>query len=248
MGKKIDEFVLSAAIAAAFYFFFQRSFQNRAVAVALALLGFIVLRRALRMLAGFMGRFGWLRRRRLRKNAGGAVLQLAYLPEEEALKKARDLLGKCYEGEYETALVQNHPSSELSRQQVFEIWKASRGRERLVICATCGADAQCRSMAATLSGPKVAIVDANALGQMIAEHPAGFTFQDHKPRRARLRLQHVRNLLLNRRNAPRCLLFAGSMLLMHVFSGNIAYLIAAMALVFVALSSLRRTVRPVKLF
>ncbi|MBQ8507894.1 MAG: hypothetical protein IJ466_10760 [Clostridia bacterium] len=248
MGKKIDGFVLSAAAAAALYFYFQKAFGNRVLSAILALLGLIVLRRALRMLGRLLGNFGWMKKRRLRRYANGAVLKMAAMPEQEAQEAIEKLLRKCYEGEYTLALVQSHPSVRLSEGQVFRIWKDRQGSDKLVICATCRADAACRTMAATLKGPKVAIVDAEALCQMIAEHPEDYPLEQHAAAHAKLRLKHISSLLFNRRNAPRNLLFAGSMVLMYVFSGNIWYLAAAMALLFLSLASLHRNTRPAKLF
>ena len=81
---------------------------------------------------------------------------------------------------------------------------------------------------------------------MIAEYPEGM-IPENVPK-APLRLRHAANLLINRKNAPRNLLFSVSMLLMYALTKNILYLISALFLLAVAFLSLRRKLRPQKLF
>lgn len=248
MGKKIDGFVLGAAAAVLMYLYFQRAFANRILAGALALLGVFVLRRGFRLLGGLISRCGFLKRRRLRRLANGTVLKLASLPEEEALAGVQALVEKCYGGEFEIALVQNHPGLRLREEQLFELWKARQGGQRLVVCATCRADPACRALAATLKEPKLAIVDSETICQMIAEHPELFPIEQSAPTRARLRLMSLSSLIFNRKSAPRNLLLAASLTLIYVFGGGISYLVCGMALLFIVFASLHRRPRPAKLF
>ena len=248
MGKKIDRFILSAAAAAAFYFYYQKAFSSRALSILLALISFIVFRKGIGIFCGISARFGWLERRKLRRQAGGAIYGLALLPEEEAQKKLAVLLQRCYGEESLPVIIQNHPSQPLSQQQIFDAWKKHRGRDKLVICATCAADAACRSMAAELRQPRCALIDAAMLSQMIAEHPAGFTLAKNSSSRVRLHFRHAAGLFLNRRNAPRCLLLALSMTAIYLLSGKALYLVCGMALFFAAFVSLKTAVRPAKLF
>ena len=173
MGKKIDLFVLHVALAAAFYLYFRGAFQSRAVALALALLCCFVLLRLGKRLLALLKNCSWMRRRAVRRGAHGAVMRLACLPEEEAQSAVRALLQKCYGAVPELALVQQHPSLRLSEERVFEIWRAHRGRAQLAICATCRANDPCRALASSLRAPRVALVDASALEQLICEHPEG---------------------------------------------------------------------------
>ncbi len=248
MGKKIDLFVLHVALAAAFYLYFRGAFESRAAALALALLCCFVLIRACKRLYSILARSGWLRRRGLRRGASGAVMRLACLPEEEAEVNLKALLAKCYGNLPAVAVVQQHPSLRLTEERVFEIWKAHRGKPQLAICATCKADAACRMLASSLKAPRVALVDAAALEQMICEHPDGLVVPSEKSARARLHLRRAARLLINRKNAPRNLLVAASMLALYLFSGNALYLFSALALIFLALASLRHAPRPAKLF
>lgn len=248
MGKKIDGFVLRAAAAAALYFYYRRAFPSRTAALILALASIFILRKGLRLLLGLLGRFGWLKRRRLRRRAGGALMDLASMPESDASEKLRALLGKSYSGEYDFHLVQLHPAARLTGERIFEIWKAYQGRERLAICATCPAEDGARMVAAGLQAPKVAIVDAAALSQLIAEHPEGFFAREDPTARTKLRLRRASQLLFNRKNAPRSLLVSASMLLMYFLTAKLAYLVVGLALMCIALISLHRPLRPAKLF
>lgn len=248
MGKKIDLFVLQVALAAAFYLYFRGAFQSRIVALMLALLCCFVLLRLGRKLLALVKNCRWMRRRTVRRSAHGAVMRLACLPEDEAISIVSALLSKSYGAVPELALVQQHPSLTLSGERVFEIWRAHRGSAQLAICATCRADDPCRALAASLSAPRAALVDASALEQLICEHPEGLVAPREKAARAKLQLRRAAHLLVNRRNAPRNLVLAASMLLLYLFSGNAVYLFCALALLLLALVSLRHAPRPSKLF
>jgi len=82
----------------------------------------------------------------------------------------------------------------------------------------------------------------------MAEYPQTcFTFESEQ-KRHKLRFNRILQFIFNRQNAPRCILFSFSMLVMYVFSGSIWYLISSLFLLFVALSSLKKSNRPIKLF
>lgn len=248
MGKKIDLFVLQVALAAALYLYFRGAFQSRIVALILALLCCFVLLRLGRRLLALMKNCRWMRRRAVKRSAHGAVMRLACLPEDEARSVVIALLNKSYGAVPELALVQQHPSLRLSEERVFELWRAHRGSAQLAICATCRADDSCRALSASLRAPRVALVDASALEQLICAHPEGLVAPQEKAARARLQLRRAAQLLVNRRNAPRNLVLAASMLLLYLFSGNAVYLFCALALLLLALISLRHAPRPSKLF
>ena len=248
MGKKIDLFVLQVALAAAFYLYFRGAFQSRVVALVLALLCCFVLLRLGRKLLALLKNCRWMRKRAVKRGASGAVMRLACLPEEEAMSALTALLNKCYDAVPDIALVQQHPSLRLSEERVFELWRARRGKEHLAICATCRADDSCRALAASLRLPCVALVDASALEQLICEHPEGLVAPRDKAVRTKLRFHRAAQLLVNRRNAPRNLILAASMLVLYLFSGSAIYLFSALALLLLALISLRHAPRPSKLF
>ncbi len=248
MGKKIDGFVLGLCVAAGFYFFYQRAFESRMLSLPLALLSFFVVKKAYGMLSGLISHLNWAKRRKLRSCAGAAILALAAMPEEEACKRLRALILACYGEEHPLELLQVHPALPLPQQQLFEAWRRRRGTERIVICATCQADAACAKLAASFSAPKVALVDADALCSMIAEHPEGFDFSSKGSACARFRFAHVRDLFFNRKNAPRCILLALCMLCIYAISAKPGYLVCATLLVFAVLASVKRKPRPAKLF
>ena len=248
MGKKIDGFVLSALAACGFYLFFRLVFGGGVLSFALATLSFAVLMRTIKLLQRIISRFPWLNRRRLRGLASGVVMELALLPEKEAQAAVEKLLNKCYPGEYAVRLVQNHPGLNLKEAEVFEIWKKNRDAEKLAICASCRADSACRAFASSLKNPKTAIVDSEDLCRMIAEHPDDYPLEHSAPQRTGLRLKHIASMIFNRKNIIRNLTLALSMAALYLFSGNIWYLLAACALVFISLASVHRPARPARLF
>ena len=248
MGKKIDRFVLSTAAAAAFYFFYQHAYGSRILSLPLSLLSTIVLRKTLSILGSIIRRMGWLQKRRLRSRTGNAIMSLAAMPCEEAQERIKALVSRCYGEDCTLALVQSHPTLLLNAQQLFELWKRYHGKEKLVICATCRIDDACRNLAGSLRGPKIALIDAGMLSQMIAEHPEGFTFERKRAAKLKLRLPHIASLIFSRKNAPRCMLASAAMFGVYLLGANAAYLVSSMALMFVALVSLRQHRRPEKLF
>ena len=248
MGKKIDLFVLNVALASAFYLYFRGAFESRVLALALSLLCCFVLLRLGKRLFALMKSSAWVRRRAMRRGANGAVMRLACLPEEEATNALTSLLHRCYDAVPDVALVQQHPSLRLSGERVFETRRAHRGRDRLAICATCRADDSCRVLVASLRLPRVALLDASSLEQLICEHPEGLVAPRERAVRTRLHLHRAAQLLLNRKNAPRNLALSASMLLLYLFSGSAVYLFCALGLLLLALLSLRHAPRPSKLF
>lgn len=247
MGKKIDSFILSVIAASVFYFYFQSAYDNRLLSLVLALMSFIVFRKSLALFSKAVARMGWIERRRLRKSAGGLILSLAAMPAGEAGKRITALVQACYKCSSPVVLIQTHPALTLPPQQLFEIWRQHCGKERLVICATCKADAGCRSLAASLKGPKIALLDASDLSGMIAEHPDCFNFSANVTR-VRFRVSRLRDRFLQRKNAPRCFLISISMLSVYLFSAKPAYLICALLPAVSAFASIRRKPRPAKLF
>ena len=251
MGKKIDAFVLTLAVAGGFYLYFRGAFQSRIAAFALALLCCFVLSKLARRILAILAKGRFMQKRRVKRCASSAVMDLACRNPDDAREMLSALLRASYGGECPEALsvelIQLHPSTKLPQDRLFDAWRAHRGEERIAVCATCPADADCRILAASLRAPRVALVDSGNLASLIAEHPDGFTCANGKPAK-RLRLRRAASLLVNRRNAPRGLLFTAAMVFMYVLSANIAYLIAAMALLFLVLASLHRPPRPAKLF
>ena len=253
MGKKIDAFVLTLAAAGGFYLYFRGALRSRLASLALALLCCFVLVKFVRRTAAILSKGRFMQKRRVRRCAGSAVMALACRDAGQAREQLIELLRESFAGEYPESLsvelIQLHPSTKLPQDRLFDAWRMHRGEERIAVCATCAADADCRILASSLRAPRVALIDSGNLAQLIAERPDGFACADAAPvKRLRLRLSRVSSLLINRRNAPRGLLFTFVMVCMYVLSANVAYLIASMVLLFFVLASLHRAPRPAKLF
>jgi len=248
MGKKVDIFVLTAGITVGFYLYFRSTIENTILCVILALTAGILARKTVKRISGRIQNTRRMRRRKLRRCAGSALMELACMVKSDAEDRLSSLIQKTYGETYSLEVIQRHPSSTLIQDDIFELWRARRGSEKLVICATCAADFNCRAMATELKNPRIALVDADGLSTMMSEHPEDMFPPTQKPVRRRLRLQHLAGLFFNRKNAPRCLTMFLSMLAIYIFSFNPFYLAAALLLLFVALASLRRKSKPAKLF
>ena len=247
MGKKIDGFIAALIPGIAVWLYFSKRIENRLLPIIAAVFTCVLIGRLTRKLFGIVRRIPFIRKRKLRKNAGAAMLRIACLPQEQAHRDIIGLIHKCYPGnEFTLEIIQQHPALKLSEAAVFQAWKKHAGEDRIVICASCRTEPIIRAFAASLPSPKITLIDSDMLSQMIAEYPEGM-IPENTPK-APLRLRHAINLLINRKNAPRNLLFSASMLLMYILTANIFYLISALFLLFIAFLSLRRKLRPQKLF
>ena len=248
MGKKIDLFVLSMGISTGFYLFFRGAFQSRMLCILLSLLGCAVAMRLLRAFSGLLSKSALIKKRRLRKQAGSAMMALACMDEAEAREKLCKLIQRVYGCDYPLELLQCHPAATLKENDVFDLWKRRKGENRIVLCTTARAEASCRSMAASLRQPQIALIDSEMLSQLVAESPEGMFPAEEKRLCRQNRLLRMRDQLFQRKNAPRCLLMFASMLMIYVFSANLVYLACALFLLFAAAVSLRRKGKPAKLF
>lgn len=248
MGKKIDRFVLTSCMAIALYFYFEAAFENRLLAFLLALFCCIMILKALRRAWAWFDSTAWQQKRRLRRKSGGMLMQLACMEETEAQEHILRLLHAAYGWESPIVLELLHPSTQLSRERIFDAWRSHRDWDKLLVCSTGKCTSETRMFTSSLKSPKVAVVDADVLAQLLAEHPSEcIAVQPTKSKRL-LQLNAIAQLIFNRKNAPRGILFASSMLVMYVFSGSVYYLFAALFLLFAALVSFRRADRPAKLF
>ncbi len=250
MGKKIDRFVLTVVVGAGFYLYFQNAFHMRPLSLFLALLSCLVLSKIMHSIGALAKKSRYFQRRRLRKCAAGTMMHLACLPYQDGLKRVENLVHLDYDGEYTVELIQAHPSCALSQQRLFEIWKSHQGEERLVICATCAADPASRLLSASFRAPQVALVDSPLLSQLLSDHPENLFPEKEVTLKPgyKYRFKRTFSRLLNRKNAPRCLLFSVSIFALYLLSGRIYYLIFSLLLLFLALASLRHIGRPAKLF
>lgn len=248
MGKKIDAFVLTVLTAICFYLYFWQAMGNHALAIGAALLCCLVAVKTIKRVYGRIFSSRSMKKRRFRKQAEGIIMGLACADRDATANKLETLLHGCFPEQFNMELIQTHPDEQLSKNTVFEAWKHRRGEEKLVICATCSCDPEVHMMASSLSQPRVAIVDSERLMQLLAEHPEGFQPVEAKGSTSALRRQRLLQRTMNRKNAPRCILFGFSSLVMYVFSGNLLYLISAMLLFLIAFASFRRAPVRAKLF
>ena len=247
MGKKIDGFVMTIIPGVILWFYLSKRINNRMLVFMAAVLCCIVWRKLLRKAIKLIKKIPCMHRRHIRKNAGAAIMRISCLPQEKAHADIYALIRKCYpESEFSLEVIQQHPSLGLSETAVFQAWRKHIEEERLVICTTCRTDPGVRAFAAGFGNPKIKLIDSDMLSQMIAEYPDGLTV-DHASK-SKMRLRHAANLLINRKNAPRNMLFSASMLIMYLLSGNYLYLASALFLLGLAFLSLRRKLRPHKLF
>lgn len=248
MGKKIDRFVFTSILAIFLFFYFDSAFQNRGFAVLLALLSCLVFVKFCRRIKKLLCKTSWHQKCELRRKSGRALMYMACMKTEEAYALISELLVNCYQTSAPIELEQLHPSLQLSSNRVFDLWKAHQNSKELIICTTGRCTSETRILAESMKHPKIAIIDASVLSQLISEHPQGFYPTSEEGKNRKLCLKRFLVLIFNRRNAPRCILFSFSMLVMYVFSGNIYYLVFSLALLFVALASFRHPVRASKLF
>lgn len=248
MGKKIDRFVLSFFMAAGLYFYFEAAFKNHILAVVLALLSCAVVHKMLSRVQHWFENTAWKQKRNLLRSSTGTLMLLASMEEEEAHEHISRLLRVAYDWDAPISLELLHPSMSLSNGNIFKAWRANRSLEKLVICTTGKCPPEAKVFASTFKSPQIALVDSEILTQLIAEYPEPCFRAEPKRKKRTLQLKRAAQLIFNRRNAPRGLIFAGSMLLMYVFSANIYYLAASLFLLFITLVSLHRRNRPAKLF
>lgn len=248
MGKKIDNFVLTCVIMLALYLYFYYAFASHVIAVALAMLTGVVLLRGFNKLKKLILNSSLGRKHRLKKCAGRAIMNLACMPSDEADEEIHTLLTRCYGDEFCVAVIQSHPALKLSEKQVFDIWKEHQGIDHLVICATCEIGEDCRTFVSSMKSPSIALIDANALEEMIVEHSEYLISCDTPEIRRKLRIKGLANMLLNRKNASKNIILSGSMLVLYLLTGNAIYLISSMALMFIASISFRKKRKPAKLF
>lgn len=248
MGKKIDIFVLTFLAAACLYLYFWQTLGHPLVAIGAALLCTLVGAKTLRRIGARVWGSRYLKSQRYRRQADGLILELACIEIADARAQLSALFEKCFHAQYPIELIQAHPSANLSCNAVFNVWKRHRGDDHLVVCATCPCTADVRMMSAALSSPKIAIVDSERLKDLMAQYPQELKICASHGKLPAMRLRRLMRRIIDRKNAPRCILFAFSGMLMYVFSGNLLYLISAMSLFALALISFHRPSATARLF
>lgn len=248
MGKKIDRFAFTSMLAVFLFVYFNSAFKNTIISILLSFLSCMLFDKLYRRFRRSLSNAAWHRKRELRRKANSALMHLACLEKEEAYGLISSLIKTCYHADEYIELEQIHPSLQISPNRIFEFWKKHRDLSGLVICTTGNCSSDARIMAESLKSPKVAVVDAAILSQLISEHPRGFYPPSEEKTKYRLQLKRFVSLIINRKNTPRCILFSFSMLVMYIFSGSLFYLVFSLFLLLIALLSLHHPVRPAKLF
>lgn len=248
MGRKTDRFLFTLFGAVLFYFHFRARFNSRIICCLLALFSSAVILRLIYSIAKLLSGFGPLRRRALFKNAGSSLVRLACMETEQASQIVTSLIRAQYRESCDCVFLQLHPSLKLTAESVFSTWRAHAGSARLVICTSAKADPPVHLFARSMNAPKTALLDAQSLLSLIAEHPEIVPGRQDEPK---IRINPIKRafcLLKQPRNSLRCLMLSASMLLLYVFSGGILYLISALLLFWFAIAALRIRKMPVKLF
>jgi len=249
MGKKIDRFVLTIAFAGGIYLLLRRKIASDILCIALSVLICMLFTKLIRKIITGANKSAYLQKKRIRKISSGTIMQLACGDEAEAREKLSGMLNKIYHENCNMELIQYPPSACLEQQKIFECWKKHCGTDRLVICATCKCEQQARILASSMKNPRIALIDAEAMRNMIAECPEEMLAEEsHQRCSMKTRFIKLSALIFKRKNAPRCLLFAMSMLGIYLLNGRTSYLMCSMGLFFCTLVSLHRRSRPAKLF
>lgn len=249
MGKKIDRFVLTIGFAGVLYMLLRRQIANDAICILFAVLICCICTRLLRKVCGALQKCSYLQRAQIRRHSSGAIMNLACGNEEQVRNNIACMIHKVFQDDSTLEVIQYPPSSGLDQQILFECWKKHRGESKLIICATCKCDQQVRILASSLKNPKIALLDADGIKNIIAHCPEEMNLHEEESKvSGTARFQKIALLLFNRRNAPRCLLFSMSMLGIYLLNGRLVYLVASVLLLFCVFVSFHMRKRPLKLF
>lgn len=226
MGKIIDRIVLMLFFTVALYAFFLNALQSVPAAIALTLLVGALMRSTIQK-----------RRRRWRMTAFEArtlMRRWAFLPDGEAERWIASLLLPQTPMVY----VGRHPSSALSVNDVYALWRAHAGEDRFVLATLCEADPRARMFSRTLKNPAVELLDAPKLLPKIR---ASELEPPRLPRGGAL-AAHVRELLVRlpeRRPWNQTMLIGLGLLAVYWLTANVGYLFASLAMLLIAGVSLR---------
>lgn len=215
-GKKIDRAAFTALGAAGLYAIFLNMGMGIPACCALAFIGMALARRLSAL---------WPRRYRAsRAQAEAAVRGIAMMPDEAALSALRALTGR-------DALIPalRHPSSTLTADAVYQIWRGERGAEGLAIAATCPAGPDAVEAAEALG---VTLIDSRALQRRV--RVTGLCVPPEAPRPGlALRLRRAWRGLVGRPASLRAALYGLSLLLMYLATGALPCLLMALFTLFI---------------
>lgn len=258
MGKRIDALVAVALGAFAAYLFFLAATGRPILALALAGLCMLALRRVLKTAARRMERLRKRGARARKRCAKRRVEGWLVASEAEARSDIVHLLAQAYPGEIAAVngqlirrdtgalvpLVLLQRRAPLLGDDVLAAWRAHRGAESAVLVSTAPAGNDARMP--SLSGPRVAVVDRELLEKLAARHLPVIE-PKRAPRTARPRLRELATRFTDRKKAPRYLLYGALMLAFYWLLGARAYLAAALFMLLLAGLGLRTASAPEKL-
>ena len=217
IGRLLDRVTLTGIGAAGFYLFFLNAGAPIPVSCLLAFLCMA----AARHIVVHRPR----RHRATRTQAEAALLRIAGMPEAAAAEALRQL---THEAELLPLL--RHPRSQLSVDEVFELWRAHLGEEALVIASTCASESGVSPLIETLSEPRVRLIDRDALAKAI-QVTGLFVPPKVEPAPLGQRLVQAVRTLLQRPLHPRVVLYGLSLIFIYRLTGWFTCLAAGLGLV-----------------
>lgn len=222
MGKWIDRAALTALIASTLYVFFLNA-------------GFGIPLSCLSAFAGMcLGRYIWGRRpRRHRVSAAQAEAALSAIADMDAVEGKRALkrlARRDLEGGSFIAL-QRHPSDRVTAADLFDLHKAHRGEDRLVVAATCPIDPAAVDYVRSCNGPGMTLLDSSALCRAIRK--TGLYATEETPERAPWRPGFIRRIL-TAPFGPGPVMYGVALTLAYLVRGGLMTLLAGLLLLGVA--------------
>lgn len=238
MGKRIDRVVLRLALCVGLYLFYAAAFHNIPMAIFATLLSAMLLKKIVR---------DPIQRRSKRRKCAAETIH-RWAKAQDPTAEIAAIIERAYPGELAGArmeLLARHPQGQpVTLDEVFALWKAHAGEERLAVICTCAAQETAHALARTLTAPRVRLLDAQQLSELIQKFPAG----QERGEPSSVRPRRVRSVRITREQAPKRLVFGGLLLVMYWLLGNILYLFAALATLFFALAGFKKHKSPRKLF
>ena len=258
MGKKIDALVAVLLGTLAAYGFFLAATGRPYLALALAGVCMLALRRVMRTCSRAAARLRQSGARARRRCAKHRVEGWLLAREEDACSDIVHLLAQAYPAEISAVngklirrdtgalvpLVFLPRRAPILADDVLSVWKAHRGAESAILVSTAPLGSGMRIP--PLSGPRVAVVGCELLEKLAAKHLPVIA-PTRAPSERESRVRGLLRRYTDRKKAPRYMLYGALMLAIYLLLGTRAYLAAALFLLLLAGLGLRRAGAPDKL-
>lgn len=227
MGKWIDRALLTALAAATLYLLFLSAFGSIIPAACLSFACCALCLYALRGKAG-----------RLSRHQAKAILESWAFGSDEDARTQLEAIVKGIDPEATLVYLPKHPAVELSVSDVFNVWKANRSADRLILASTCYACGRARVFSKTLQKPTLLLLDTARLIPLIRK--SGLSISNDPGTNTRIpRLRMMFCELPDRRPWYKSLASGLGLMLIYLISGLTAYLILATGMLLLAGISLR---------